>query len=235
MEGIKAVITGASRGLGRALALELARNHARLAVLARDKEPLVAVADEIERLGGQAHPIQADLGVERDIDRAAARIHDALGPVDVLVNNAATLGPTPLPLLLDLDPVALARAFDVNVVGPFRLTRALVGPMALRGQGLVLALSSDAAVESYPRWGAYGASKAAQDHLFRTFAAELEGTGVRFVIADPGEMDTEMHADALPDADRSTLRRPEAVARWLVNRLIVERPAANGARLVVEV
>jgi NAD(P)-dependent dehydrogenase (short-subunit alcohol dehydrogenase family) len=233
MEGIKAVVTGASRGLGRALALELARRHAQVALISRHKDSLGAVASEIERLGGEAHPIAADLGVEGDVDRAIARIHDALGPVDVLVNNAATLGPTPLPLLLDLDAVALARALDTNVVGPFRLTRGLVGPMVLRGQGLVVALSSDAAVESYPRWGAYGASKAAQDHLFRTFAAELDGTGVRFVVVDPGEMDTEMHADALPDADRSTLRRPEDVARWMMSRLILENGAPNGARIAV--
>jgi NAD(P)-dependent dehydrogenase (short-subunit alcohol dehydrogenase family) len=235
MEGIKAVVTGASRGLGRALALELARRQADVAIVSRHKDSLGAVASEIERLGGKAWPVTADLGVEGDVDRAIARIHDALGPVDVLINNAATLGPTPLPLLLDLEAVALARALDINVVGPFRLTRGLVGPMVLRGQGLVVAMSSDAAVESYPRWGAYGASKAAQDHLFRTFAAELEGTGVRFVVVDPGEMDTEMHAEALPDADPSTLRRPEGVARWVTSRLVVENHASNGARITVEV
>jgi NAD(P)-dependent dehydrogenase (short-subunit alcohol dehydrogenase family) len=126
----------------------------------------------------------------------------------------------PLPLLLDLGSEDLADALRTNVVGPFRLTRALVGPMVLRERGVVVTVSSDAAVEHHPRWGAYAAGKAAFDHLTATFAAELAGTGVRLFSFDPGEMDTKMHADAMPDADPATLQRPEDVARRLVARIV---------------
>ena len=120
----------------------------------------------------------------------------------------------------------------VNLVGPFRLTKIVAGAMALRGRGLVAHVSSDAAVAAYPRWGAYGVAKAAQDHLGRILAAELEGTGVRVVSVDPGEMNTRMHADAIPDGDPATLADPEAVARRLAT--LIARPEAlapNGGRV----
>jgi NAD(P)-dependent dehydrogenase (short-subunit alcohol dehydrogenase family) len=172
-----------------------------------------------------------DLG--RDALRIAAEIRDRLGVPDLVVNNAATLGPVPLPLLLDLDPDALAEAFRVNVLGPFRLTRALVGPMVLRGSGTVVAVSSDAAVDAYPTWGAYGATKAAQDHLQRTFAAELGDAGLRFVTVDPGELDTDMHAAAVPEADRASLGRPEDAARVLLALLADPSRTPNGGRVVL--
>ena len=120
----------------------------------------------------------------------------------------------------------------VNVVGPFRLTKILAGSMALRGRGTVVFVSSDAAVEQYPRWGAYGASKAAADHMARVWAEELRDAGVRVVAVDPGEMDTRMHADAVPDADRATLARPADVARRLVAALRDDR-IATGARVAL--
>ena len=116
----------------------------------------------------------------------------------------------------DTECEALERALSVNVLGPFRLTRALLGPMRLGGDALVLMVSSDAAVEAYPTWGAYGASKAALDHLARIWSAELDGHGVRVMTVDPGEMDTAMHADAMPDADRASLASPSDVAERFV-------------------
>jgi NAD(P)-dependent dehydrogenase (short-subunit alcohol dehydrogenase family) len=104
--------------------------------------------------------------------------------------------------------------------------------MAMRGRGLIVHVSSDAAVAAYPRWGAYGVSKAALDHLSRSWAAELAELGVRVLAVDPGEMDTAMHADAMPDADRAQLARPQAVARRLV-ALVVEQGFENGARVAV--
>jgi NAD(P)-dependent dehydrogenase (short-subunit alcohol dehydrogenase family) len=228
-----AVVTGASRGLGRETALALASRGVAVALVARDARALRAVAAEIEQQGGRALPIPGDVGEPGDVLRIAAVVHDAFGAPDLLVNNAATLGPTPLPLLLDLDPDTLAETLATNVVGPFRLTRALVGPMVLRGSGTVVVLSSDAAVEAYPTWGAYGASKAAQDHVQRTFAAELGATGLRFVTVDPGELDTDMHADAVPEADRSTLGRPADAARALVAALADVQRSPNGARIVL--
>ncbi len=217
------VITGASRGLGRALALAFARRGARLVLIARGAAALEEVVARARELGAEAHGIVADVADKDAVVPIAGRAHALLGAVDVLINNASTLakppGSGPLPLLLDTECEALGHALEVNVVGAFRLTKALAGPMVLRGQGTVLNISSDAAVEAYPGWGAYGVSKAALDHLTRIWAAELEGSGVRLVSIDPGEMDTEMHAEALPEADRSTLARPEDVAErflaWL--------------------
>lgn len=218
-DGAAALVTGASRGLGRALAAALAARGARVAMVARGSDALTAAAAEIEGRGGRVLPIAADAGDPRDVERIAAEVHDGLGVLDLLVHNAATLGPTPLPLLLDLDPDALLDAFRTNAVGLHRLVRRLVGPMVLRGGGQVVAISSDAAVDAYPRWGAYGASKAAQDHLMRTLEAELGGAGVRFLVVDPGDMDTDMHRAAVPDADPSALADPARVAEAIVARL----------------
>jgi NAD(P)-dependent dehydrogenase (short-subunit alcohol dehydrogenase family) len=210
------LITGASRGLGRALALELARHGARLALVARDRDALEAAAQAARALGAQAHALAGDIGDKHAIHALAAQAQALAGPIDVVVNNASTLGPTPLPNLLDTECEDFERVLQVNLLGPFRLTKVLAVPMALRGDGLVLNISSDAAVEAYAGWGAYGVSKAALDHLTRVWAAELAGSGVRWLSVDPGEMDTQMHADALPDADPATLARPEAVAARIV-------------------
>jgi NAD(P)-dependent dehydrogenase (short-subunit alcohol dehydrogenase family) len=104
--------------------------------------------------------------------------------------------------------------------------------MALRGTGLVVHISSDAAVEAYARWGAYGVSKAALDHLNRSFAAELADTGVRFVSIDPGEMNTAMHAAAMPEADPSTLAQPEAIASKIARLIAEPERVPNGARVI---
>jgi NAD(P)-dependent dehydrogenase (short-subunit alcohol dehydrogenase family) len=110
------------------------------------------------------------------------------------------------------------------------LSKAVAGGMALRGRGTIIHISSDAATTAYPRWGAYGVSKAALDHLGRTWAAELGSLGVRVLNIDPGDMDTAMHAAAIPDADRSTLADPALVARRIAS-LIFEQRFENGARV----
>jgi NAD(P)-dependent dehydrogenase (short-subunit alcohol dehydrogenase family) len=192
-------------------------------LVARDGGALASLAEEVPG----AVPIPGDLAVDRDVDRIVALVHDRLGTVDLLVNNAGTLGPRRLELVLDTAPADVERAFRVNVLGPLRLTRGLLGPMLLRGAGAVLTVSTDAAVQAYPTWGAYGASKAAFDHLVRTLGAELADAGVAFFTVDPGEMDTEMHRDAVPDADPTTLADPAAVARWIVERLPTLRAGAR--------
>lgn len=217
IKGLRIVITGAGAGLGRALALGLGRRGARLALVARTEAALEAVAAEVTAAGGEAHAVAGDVGDKRAIHHIAGRALAALGGVDVVVHNASTLGNVPLRPLADTDCEALEGALAVNVLGPFRLTKALLGPMLLAGRGLVLLVSSDAAVEAYPTWGAYGASKAALDHLGRIWSAELEASGVRVVSVDPGEMDTAMHADAMPDADRASLQAPAAVAERFVD------------------
>ena len=233
IEGSGALITGGSRGLGRALGIELARRGARVALVARGREALEATVAEIRESGGEAYGIPADVGDPRAAYRVAAQAASLTGPIDLLVNGASTLGETPLPVLLDARAEDVERVFQVNVLGPFRLTKAMTGQMVVRGAGLVINVSSDAAVEAYPTWGAYGASKAALDHLTRIWAAELDGTGVRVVSLDPGEMNTRMHADAIPDADPSTLADPRTVAERIAK--LIEHPddLPAGARVVV--
>ena len=118
----------------------------------------------------------------------------------------------------------------VNLVGPFRLTKVIAGSMALRGRGTIVNISSDAAVEGYPRWGAYAVSKAALDQLTRVWAAELADSGVRLFSVDPGEMNTRMHADAIPDADPATLADPADVAARIVKLIANPLAAPTGAR-----
>lgn len=216
LHGLNALVTGASRGLGRALSLELARHGARLAMVARDSAALDAAVAEVRSLGGVAHAIAGDVGDKLAAHRIAGAAAGALGDIDLVIHNASSLGAVPLPLLLDTECEDLESVLAVNLVGPFRLTKILAGSMALRARGTVVFVSSDAAVEAYPRWGSYGISKAAADHLARIWAEELRGAGVRVVSIDPGEMNTRMHADAIPDADPSTLARPEDVARRIV-------------------
>lgn len=229
LRGKTALVTGAGRGLGRAVALRLAQEGVRVALVARHQPDVEAVAAEIRALGGTAAAFAADVGDKRAVHPLAAQIAEALGPVDLLVNNASTLGAVPLELLLDTECEELEAVLATNLVGPFRLTKLLAGPMVLRGEGLVVNLSSDAAVEAYPTWGAYSVSKAALDHLSRIFAAELEGTGVRFVAFDPGEMNTQMHADAVPDADVTQLADPVAIADRLV-RLVASESVSEKVR-----
>lgn len=229
--GRTALITGASRGLGRALALALGERGVRLVLVARGQAELDAVVEEVRARGGEAHAVVADLADKSTIYPLAGQAAALVGPIDLLIHNASTLGPTPLRLLLDSECEDLEHVLAVNLVGPFRLSKVLAGAMALRGDGVVLHISSDAAVEAYPTWGAYGVAKAAQDHLSRIFAAELAGTGVRVLAVDPGEMDTAMHAAAIPDADRSSLADPAAVARRITDMLDDPARAPSGARL----
>jgi NAD(P)-dependent dehydrogenase (short-subunit alcohol dehydrogenase family) len=210
LRGKTALVTGASRGLGRALAARLVDEGANVAVVSRNRRDLDAPG---------TYAIEGDVGDVRDVARMLAETGDRFGPLDILVNNASTLGEAPLPLLADLQPDVLERIWAVNVQGPFRLMKAAAGSMLVRGGGIVVNLSSDAAVNHYPTWGGYAASKAALDHITATFATEMAGTGVRFMAFDPGEMDTGMHADAIPDADRITLLDPDFVAEKLVSWL----------------
>jgi NAD(P)-dependent dehydrogenase (short-subunit alcohol dehydrogenase family) len=225
-----ALVTGASRGLGRALAHELADLGARVVLVARHEGPLADAVASIRRAGGDAHGIAADIADKDAVARIAGEAAALVGPIDLAIHNASTLGPTPLRLLLDTDCEDLATVLETNLVGPFRLTKMLAGSMVLRGKGTIVHVSSDAAVAAYPRWGAYGAAKAAQDHLSRILAAELDGTGVRVLAVDPGEMDTLMHAAAIPDADPAVLLAPAEVARRIV-ALLRDPAASSGARV----
>jgi NAD(P)-dependent dehydrogenase (short-subunit alcohol dehydrogenase family) len=232
IQGHGALVTGASRGLGRALAEQLAARGARVALVAREAGALGDVVAGIRARGGDAHAIAGDIAAKAAVHQIAGQAQGLIGEIAIAIHNASTLGPTPLRLLLDTECEDLAAVLETNLVGPFRLTKILAGAMAIRGAGVIVHVSSDAAVEPYPRWGAYGASKAAQDHLSRILAAELDGTGVRVLAVDPGEMDTAMHAAAIPDADRAALSRPGEVAARIVEMIEDDVRAPSGARLV---
>jgi NAD(P)-dependent dehydrogenase (short-subunit alcohol dehydrogenase family) len=234
MRDTAALVTGGSSGLGRGLGHALAAAGARVALVARHAQPLAAAVAEIRVRGGTAYAIAADVADPEATYAIAGQAAALLGPIDVLINNASTLGPVPLRLLLDTDCEDLAHTLAVNVLGPFRLTKAVAGSMVLRGRGAIVNVSSDAAVEAYERWGAYGASKAALEQLGRVWAAELAGTGVRLFTVDPGEMDTPMHAAAMPGADPATLADPARVAQRIVALIRDEVHAPGGARIAAQ-
>jgi NAD(P)-dependent dehydrogenase (short-subunit alcohol dehydrogenase family) len=228
-----ALVTGASRGLGRALVEVLARDGVKVVAVARDARALDDAVAGLKASGLDVHAIAADVADKADVHRISGAAAALVGPIDLLVNNASSLGPVPLRPLIDTDCEDLEAALATNVVGPFRLGKVIVGAMLLRGHGVVVNVSSDAAVEAYAGWGAYGASKAAFDHLTRIQGAELEGSGVIVVAVDPGEMRTQMHRDAVPDADEATLQDPRDVAARLLRlvHLAWRGDVDNGARV----
>jgi NAD(P)-dependent dehydrogenase (short-subunit alcohol dehydrogenase family) len=177
------------------------------------------VAELAEKHG--AHGIVGDVARKEDIHPVALQITAALGGLDVLVNNASSLGPSPLAPLADTECEDFAAALETNVLGPFRLTKALLGALTASARegrrAVVLNISSDAAIHPYARWGAYGASKAALRHMSAIWSEELVAEGVRFLSLDPGDMDTPLHAAAVPDADPASLKRPETAARELAD------------------
>jgi NAD(P)-dependent dehydrogenase (short-subunit alcohol dehydrogenase family) len=216
LAGKVALITGASRGLGRAMSLAFAREGADLVLCARGETELRRVADEARELGASVLMVIADTGVTRDVERLVVLGLERYDRIDVLVNNASELGPTPLPYLIDYPPHLFNDVVKVNLMGPFRLIWALLGGMLQRDDGVIINVSSDVAIHGYPGWGAYSVSKAALDGLTRTWAAELEGTGVKIFAIDPGDMNTAMHRAALPDDDPAELGDPAEVAEVFV-------------------
>ena len=161
--------------------------------------------------GDVADPAHAERLVRAGLDR--------FGRIDVLLNNASELGPSPMPELEQLSIDAFEDVLQVNVVGPLKLIQLILPAMRARGAGLIMNVTSDAGVQAYPTWGGYGASKAALEHLSRVLAAELEGSGVRIFIVDPGDMDTAMHRAAEPGVDLSHLPTPDRVAPAFVRLL----------------
>lgn len=216
-----AIITGASQGLGLEVARLLARRRVRLVLNARRADRLQLAAAELGRLT-DVEVVAGDVGeiAEEIAERALGRF----GRVDVLINNASELGPLPMPPLEQYPWFALLRVFRVNAVAPLHLAQLVLPSMKERGAGLIVNISSDAGVNAYPGWGGYGASKAALEHLSRTLAAELEGSGVRVAVVDPGNMNTEMHRDAENGADLSHLPTPDAVAPAIVALLDARTP-----------
>lgn len=206
-----ALITGASRGLGLEIARLYARNGYGLILTARGAEPLRAAAEELRPLT-EVVSMAGDVADRDHAERLVRRGLERFGRIDVLVNNASELGPSPLPSLESYPLDALTGVFAVNVVAPLHLVQLALPQMRDRGSGVIVNVTSDAAVEAYPTWGGYGASKAALEHLSRVLAAELEGSGVRVYVVDPGDMNTQMHRDAEPGENLSHLPDPDVPA-----------------------
>jgi NAD(P)-dependent dehydrogenase (short-subunit alcohol dehydrogenase family) len=213
-----ALVTGASRGLGREVARLLAQRGARLILTARGTDALRAVADELQALT-EVVALPGDVADLHHTERLVRLGLERFGRIDVLVNNASSIGRSPMPMLEAYPPDALADVFRVNAIGPLHLIQLVLPQMRARGEGVIVNVTSDAAVQAYPTWGGYGASKAALEQLSRVLAAELEGTGVRVYVVDPGDMNTEMHRQAEPGVDLSHLPGPEAPAAALVSLL----------------
>jgi NAD(P)-dependent dehydrogenase (short-subunit alcohol dehydrogenase family) len=209
-----AVITGASRGLGAALAGELDRRGWDLVVDARDAGVLATAA---------GHHVPGDV-TDPTHREQLAQTAQRLGGADLLVNNASTLGASPMPAVADLSPETLASTLDTNVVAPHALTRLLL-PQLLASRGTVLNITSDASVEAYEGWGAYGSSKAALDHLTRILAAEQPT--LRVYALDPGDMRTQMHQDAFPGEDISDRPEPATVVPHLLALLDGNLPSGR--------
>lgn len=213
-----AVITGASRGLGFALARALAAAGHSLVIDGRDPAALHAAAADLRRRGSPVVELPGDIADPSH--RAELQVAAAdLGGPSLLVNNAGTLGPSPLPAMAEYSVTSLREVLEVNVLAPIALTQLLL-PALRRGDGAVLAITSDAAVEAYAGWGGYGAAKAALEQACNVLAAEEAAVRVWWV--DPGDLRTQMHQDAFPGEDISDRPLPDAVIPAFL-RLISER------------
>jgi NAD(P)-dependent dehydrogenase (short-subunit alcohol dehydrogenase family) len=226
--GRTALITGASRGLGRALAEQLATDGWDVVIDAREPVALEAARARIAGAGGGVTALAGDI---EDPDHVAALVDAATarGRLELVVNNAGTLGPEahPLPSVQDLRPGDLERILRTNVVAPLRVVQAALPHLRAAG-GTLVNVTSDAAVEGYEGWGGYGASKAALEQLSRVLAAEEPD--IRTYWVDPGDMRTQMHQDAFPGDDISDRPTPESRVPGLV-RLLVDRPASGRYRV----
>jgi len=217
-----ALVTGGSAGLGLALARDLAADGWHVVVDARDADRLAHV---VGSLHGRVTAVAGDV-TDPDHREALAAAALATGRLDLLVHNASTLGPTPLPALADLDLDALDGVWLTNVVAPLALTQLVLPALRATG-GTLLGISSDAAVEHYEGWGAYAASKAALDQVVLTLGAE--NPEVAAYAVDPGDMRTAMHQAAFPGEDISDRPLPESVVPAL-RALLRTRPASGRYR-----
>ena len=213
---MQGIITGASRGLGLALTRALVERGWSLVVDARD-------GDALERAIGDLDGVIAIAGDVANPDHRRSLVDAAGGPIDLLVNNASVLGPTPLPLLRDYDLEALRQVYEVNVIAPLALTQLALPRLA--DDARVVNLSSDAAVEAYETWGGYGSSKAALAHLTAILAAE--NAGLRAYAVDPGDMRTQMHQDAFPGEDISDRPLPDTVVPAVIELLRSAPPSGR--------
>ena len=222
-----AIVTGASRGLGRALADALVERGWSLVIDARGAGALTDAARDLEARGlegnGRVVAVPGDLADDSH-RRALVEAAEELGSIDLLVNNASVLGPSPQPSLRDYPLDELEDVFRVNAIAPLALFQLAAGPLA-KNSGRVVNITSDAAVEGYEGWGGYGSSKAALEQLSRVLAAEHPDIRVYWV--DPGDMNTRMHQQAYPGEDISDRPPPEASVPGLLEVIEGDLPSGR--------
>lgn len=233
LRGKHILITGASRGLGRQLALDFAaEGAAAIAITARRAEDLTEVRDRILEVSPNTRvaTIAANLANYDDIERiVAATLSEFGGRLDVLVNNASVIGPTPMPFLLDYPLEDFRDVLNVNLVAPFLLIKKSL-PAMIESGGSIINVTSDAGRTGYPGWGAYGISKFGIEGMSETWAGELEESEVRVNWVDPGDMNTRMHRDAEPDEDPSQWADPEDVTEVFIYLASDESKGVSGKR-----
>jgi NAD(P)-dependent dehydrogenase (short-subunit alcohol dehydrogenase family) len=209
LKGKVAFITGASRGLGKALANAYAREGASLSLCARGEKELQEVTEEMKKLGSDVLMLVGDVSDPHDVERMVSLTEEYFGHIDILVNNASILGPSPMPYLIDYPAEDFAQVLKVNTIGPFLVTRQVIRGMLQRNEGTIINITSEAGSVGYAGWGAYGISKFAVEGLTETWASEVEDTAIRVNMVDPGEMNTRMHALAVPEANPEDYPLPE--------------------------
>lgn len=233
LQGKHVLITGASQGLGRELAIEFAREGAAGLVLAsRRGDALAEVRERVREVTPDARVlvVVADLVRQEDVERLmATTLAEFGGRLDVLVNNASSIGPTPLTFLLDYPLEDFRNVVNTNLIAPFILIKKALPAMIERG-GSIINVTSDAGVTGYPTWGAYGISKFGLEGMSQTWAAELEESGVRVNWVDPGDLNTEMHRAAVPDEDPTEWADPSTVTEVFVYLASDESRDVNGKR-----
>ncbi|MBS4195969.1 SDR family NAD(P)-dependent oxidoreductase [Lederbergia citri] len=222
------MITGASKGLGKALTHAFAKTGVRLAICSRGEEELIKVKEEVESLGAEVLAVAADVSLERDVERFVSIVENVYGRVDVLINNASIFGPGPT-LLLDYPNDDFTEVLKVNIMNPFLLTKRVLPGMLERNEGSIINVTSEAGRTGFAEWGAYGISKFALEGLTQTWADELQETGVRINMVDPGEMDTDMHDKAVPDCDYD-LANPDDVVDVFLYLASNDSKSINGQR-----
>jgi NAD(P)-dependent dehydrogenase (short-subunit alcohol dehydrogenase family) len=209
-----ALVTGASQGLGAVIAGLLARQDYDLVITARGRKRLDEAAGSLAQSGAKVTALAGDVA-DPQHQQELVKAAQALGRLDLLINNASVLGPSPLPPLTEHPLDALERVLAVNLIAPLALIQAAL-PLLKTSGGLVVNISSDAARGGYPGWGGYGSSKAALDLASLTLANELRDSGVSVVSVDPGDLRTQMQQQANPGEDISDYPSPDVtVPFWL--------------------
>jgi NAD(P)-dependent dehydrogenase (short-subunit alcohol dehydrogenase family) len=233
LQGKHILITGASRGLGRQLAIDFAaEGAAAISITARREQDLNEVRERIREVSPDTRVVvvAANLANHDDIERlVAATLSEFGGRLDVLVNNASVLGPTPMPYLLDYPLEDFREVLNVNLIAPFLLIKKAL-PAMIESGGSIINVTSDAGRTGYPGWGAYGISKFGIEGMSETWAAELEDSGVRVNWVDPGDMNTQMHRDAEPDEDPTQWADPADVTEVFIYLASDESQGVSGKR-----